>query len=175
MESQRGQTYCALTTLWRVNCIKNVNLKHSQKKDKEKKSESKIIILTSLGFRIIIIIIISNNNKFLSLTSGVLLLPSPHRRHRVLFFTAWYVKSNRFGRSHRVLRAHWAFSSYSSVTQPTAASQSVWLLPHTELWPRRRSRRWTTKKQEGGSEKEKNYLPGTKQCKETGQEPPQVY
>lgn len=56
-------------------------------------------------------------------------------------------KWNRFGRSHRVLRAHWAFSSYSSVTQPTAASQSVWLSPHTELWPRRRSRRWTSKKQ----------------------------
>lgn len=78
-------------------------------------------------------------------------------------------KWNRFGRSHRVLRAHWAFSSYSSVTQPTVASQSVWLLPHwavteeaiTQMNFKKTRREWKEKKLSAGNKTVQRNSSGT--------------
>lgn len=123
-------------------CINNTVLKFKFETLTEKKTKKKKIGVNNNN-NIDIIRFLDNLSiqvSFFDIRSFIITISSQKTSSSV-FHSFIRSKWNRFGRSHRVPRAHWAFSSYSSVTQPTAASQSVWLLPHTELWPRRRSRR----------------------------------
>lgn len=102
---------------------------------------------------------LSSQVSFFDIRSFIITISSQKTSSSV-FHSFIRSKWNRFGRSQRVLRAHWAFSSSSSVTQPTAASQSVWLLPHwavteeaiTQMnFKKTRRREWKGKKLSAGN------------------------